>query len=1007
MAETIGLIAIFDTKQFSKGLNEFVNGTNKVNDAAGNAEKKTLSLAKIIETALGNALVEVGKLAVDLAINVGKAFIGTVNDAISLESAFAGVAKTTDGLITETRDLTDAGIEMKDGFRDLAKEIPVSVENLMSIGEIGGQLGIGRENLLEFTETIAAMGEATNLTAEQAAVGMAQFANVMGTPQTEVDNLGSAIVYLGNNFATTESGILAFGSRLAGAGAIVGLTEGDVLGISTAFSSVGVNAEAGGTAIQKVLININDAVNEGSEELDIFAETAGLSVEEFSTLWEEDAAGAFAGFVNGLGEAGDSATGILDDLGLADQRVATTFLKMAQNGDLLTGAIDGANSAFEDNTALTKEAETRYATTESQIKIMKNNFRDLGFTIGESLLPAVNEFIEGVLPILEEAGPGIAAAFTLAGDAITNVVGFISNFISESGGLTGIWENIKTTFSENEFIQEIIEKFSGLVDEVIPLLEYWKEQGSTILSALKDNWSIIWDGIKGTVMGAVDIITGFIGVFLNIMSGDWKGAWESVKTIVGGVFKVVWGIIKGAFGVILTIFGTNLDTLLTTISQIWQIIKAVTGVAWEAIKQFMTNTWTSISEWFVTAFNNFIAFFVNGFESAKEWIATAWENITTTISTAIDNIFLFISNTFTSILEFISNVWQNILIVGATIWQAISDTITIIVGTFLAIITGDTESSTALLGAIWEKISGVLSVVWEKISSVAAGVWAVISTALANAWTFIKDTAVNVFNSIMEWINTTWENIKTGVVEAWENINKSIADALRNLNDFMAESWEKIKEKTSETWEKIKKAIPEAWENINKSVTEALEGMSEFLTQAWEDIKTGAVEAWENMITAIADTARGITDAVSEGLDAAIEFLSTVDLSQIGQDIIQGLIDGIVSMATAVGDAVGNAVNGAIDNAKKLLLVESPSKVFAEIGVNTMKGFAGGINDSANLPESAVTRAVGNVVSSTTNVVNNYDYSRSSNIEITGSGNISGDVMFFDIVGALSVSGVT
>ena len=137
----------------------------------------------------------------------------------------------------------------------------------------------------------------------------------MQEPLENVDRMGAVIVDLGNNFATTEAEISTFAQRISGAGKIVGLTTADVFAIGTALSSVGVQAEAGGSAVQRGLLEINKAVSIGGEKLGIFASTAGLSVEEFSKMWETDAATAFEKFILGLGKQGDNAQIILDDLG--------------------------------------------------------------------------------------------------------------------------------------------------------------------------------------------------------------------------------------------------------------------------------------------------------------------------------------------------------------------------------------------------------------------------------------------------------------------------------------------------------------------------------------------------------------------------------------------------------------------------------------------------------------------------------------------------------------------
>jgi TP901 family phage tail tape measure protein len=291
-----------------------VKGADKFNSTLG---KATSSIAGFGKAAVKTAAVGVAAFGTAIA-GVGAV---SVKAAIDFESAFAGVIKTTDGLADSiTGELTPAGEEMQQQFRDLAKEVPVAVEELLAIGEVGGQLGIASENLIGFTETIAAMGEATNLTTEEAAVGFAQLANVMGTSQDQIENMGSAIVDLGNNFATNERDILSFASRLAGAGEVAGLTEADVLGISAAFSSVGIQAQAGGTATSKAIIDMNTAAIEGGETMEIFAAVAGIEAENFGAAWEEDAGGVFGEFVKGLGLAGDDAIAILDALEIKDSQ---------------------------------------------------------------------------------------------------------------------------------------------------------------------------------------------------------------------------------------------------------------------------------------------------------------------------------------------------------------------------------------------------------------------------------------------------------------------------------------------------------------------------------------------------------------------------------------------------------------------------------------------------------------------------------------------------------------
>lgn len=334
---------------------------------------------------VGNSLLGVGTAA---AAGLGLA----AKASMDWESAWAGVLKTVDGSDAELAAL-------EEGLRGLTQVLPATHTEIAGVAEAAGQLGVAQGDIVDFTRTMINLGETTNLSAEEAATGLARFSNIMGTSQGDVDRLGAAIVGLGNNYATTEAEILAMSMRLAGTGAQLGLSEGEVLGLATAMSSVGVEAEAGGTAMSMGMRKIEDAVREGGDALTGFAEVAGMSNEEFAKLWSEDSAAGLDAFVQGLSRVSDeggNVSGVLSDLGIKGIRESDTFLRLAGASDILTSALSDGNTEFERNLALVQEAEQRYKTTESQLQIARNGLVDAGIEIGASVLPVLADVAGGV-----------------------------------------------------------------------------------------------------------------------------------------------------------------------------------------------------------------------------------------------------------------------------------------------------------------------------------------------------------------------------------------------------------------------------------------------------------------------------------------------------------------------------------------------------------------------------------------------------------------------------------
>ena len=321
--------------------------------------------------------------------------------AIDFESAFAGVKKTVNATEKEFA-------EFRKEILGMSKELPASANEISAVAEAAGQLGIKNEALLTFTKTMIDLGETTDLSANLAATALARFVNIMGTSQTMFSNIGSAIVELGNNLATTESEIVTMTLRLAGAAKQVHLTEGEVLGLAAALSSVGIRADAGGTAFSKVFIQISKAVALGSKTLVTFARVAGMSVDEFSKAFKEDAMAAVLTFVEGLGkidEAGGNTFVVLDQLGIQERRMIDALLRTANAGDLVRRAIEMSTKAIAENSALTEEAGKRYETTAAQLEMTKNQAIAAAIALGDTMKGALLALVtplKGVFGWLEK-----------------------------------------------------------------------------------------------------------------------------------------------------------------------------------------------------------------------------------------------------------------------------------------------------------------------------------------------------------------------------------------------------------------------------------------------------------------------------------------------------------------------------------------------------------------------------------------------------------------------------
>lgn len=368
----------------------------KIRESLSRGIKESEPFFSGLESAAKKAFDGISKAAMLTGAGLTAGLVASVHVGSEFESAFAGVKKTVTA--------SDAELEqMRDSIRGLSKEMPATAAELSAIAESAGQLGIHNENIIEFTETMANLDVATNL-GEDAAAEFAKFANITGMEQEYFDNLGSSVVALGNNMATTEADIMSMGMRISAAGDQIRLSEAQIMAYSAALSSVGIEAEAGGTSFSKLLTNLQLAAETG-KKLDEYARIAGMTGNEFKQAFQEDATVAINSFISGLNDTeqnGKSAIAVLDEMEITETRFRDTLLRSGNASELFADALNISNTAWEENTALANEAEQRYKTFESQCQMTQNKLADIGITVYDDLRPAltdgiglVNEFIDG------------------------------------------------------------------------------------------------------------------------------------------------------------------------------------------------------------------------------------------------------------------------------------------------------------------------------------------------------------------------------------------------------------------------------------------------------------------------------------------------------------------------------------------------------------------------------------------------------------------------------------
>lgn len=645
---------------------------------------------------LGESLNSVAKVAtVTGGSIVGMAGV-TVKEATDFESAFTGVKKTINFEGTQAEaDAFFAGI--RQDILDMSSVMPIAAEEIAGVYEAAGQLGIQNENLTNFATAMIGLGSATNMSANEAAVALAQFANVTQMAQTDFDKLGSAIVELGNNMATDERQITNFATELAVLATSAGFSEADILGLGAAMASMGLESAASGTAMQRLTMDITDAVAglvnvtqedatlyekisnmtakelkelsqatgistkelksaskdfmETKHHLEVFAETSGMTAEEFSKAWQEDATSAFEAFIKGLGSKTTAEQlAIFDTLDIKQMREIDMLQRLAGNYELVETAIQMSNNAWNENSALSEEVAKRNADTASQLQMLKNDLSALAIEAGTALLPLVRELLEQAKPLIEKAtewiknNPEAVVQLTKTGGALLAIGTAVSGVINVVTAIGSFITTVKT-------LGGAISILTG---------------GGAAAGAAAGGGGLL-AGLGAGIAAIGPVVLG-IGAIVGGFALAWKNDWLGCKTHMSEAVET---------------FKKKKEETGSTLQALSAAVKTwTTGVSGEitnwwnsTIQPWLSNIWNHITQWFTTAKNNVSNWLTGAKNDVVNFFSNIWNNISNymnNIKNTITNAWHSVTNVISSITNAVSDAWNSVRNFASNAWNGLT-----------------------------------------------------------------------------------------------------------------------------------------------------------------------------------------------------------------------------------------------------------------------------------------------------------------------------------------------
>lgn len=671
------------TDKASDGLDNVGNSATKAGQKVGNTEKATNSFAKSVEK-IDKKIDELDKEIDDLnddldrtdatlddvakgfdkLANVSKVALagiaGTVGlatkQAVDFEKSMAEINKTVDF------DTPDGIKNMRRELEQLSMEIPQSFDELSAIAANAGQLGIAEKNIVGFTETIAKMGVAFDMSSAEVSDSMAKIANVFELPIENIEGLGNTINALSNSMASTAPDIIGFMKRSASLASSMKMSEEATAAFGSSMVALGMQPEVASTAFNSLLgklMNLDSVSKKGQNAL----KGMGLQTKEFTDAVANDGEKAVLMFLEALKKLPEEqrAAAAYD---FAGTEAAPKLLAMAAGFDTVTKAIETTKDTAG---SLEKEFKAISNTSANKMELFKNNMAVAMASIGDAFIPVLNDVMLNMTPVIQAVGewasnnPELVTTLTgvVAGLAGTVVAaqGFISVFSTAKTIFTGVSGAIALIGSP---IAAAIAVIGGLVAVGYLVYKNWDyltekahELGETI--------SEVWNNITTGVTDAGNLIKTNLLDAWNSLQAKTHEVWESVKTSISGAWDSIKTSVSDAVADVINTFKGIDSAIMDVVNGLPDPIKNVLG----SIRAIFSVQFDLIKNAASTIFNTIKALVHGDMQGVKDAIGNGLKEAGLIIGDALDAAISNFKNGFSHILNLVKDVNVKIILAFA------------------------------------------------------------------------------------------------------------------------------------------------------------------------------------------------------------------------------------------------------------------------------------------------------------------------------------------------------
>ncbi|EAI2252890.1 phage tail tape measure protein [Campylobacter jejuni] len=530
-----------------------------------------------------------------------------LGEAISFESAMADVRKVVN---------FDEGDDIKKMSADILKmsqTLPVTANELAAIAAAGGQIGLGSKDVREFTNLVTKMKVAFDMSAEDVGDSVAKIKNILGISLKDMEDLGDSINNLSDNSASKAREIIDVMKRTAAAGKQIGFTKEQIAALSSSFISLGKGPEVAGTAINSLYRVLATADNMGTKTESAFAKL-GISGAFLKQASFDDPQKALDMFLQRISKLDQKEQmGVLVDI--FGREFADDMATLVGGLDTYKEALKNAGDEAKKG-SLQREFDTRAATTENSIILMKNAFNSLAVNLGSVFLPAISwvsagisylvnsiTYITGLVPGLNGVLGGLIATFLLAKPAVL-AYAIAKNYLKDCTILLKS-ALIKTRIHLLAFRNSCILSNITLKAKTVTTTIYTTSLKalSFVLGGLNKVFKAVANGIRVLSVAMMSNPIGLILRGIAIVAGLIIANWDKVKSWFKSfiewlkpVWEPIYNVIKAVFDKCALVFTSFKDIIMSVASPLAEFLNSI----WQGVGDFFYSIFGSLFDWFAS-----------------------------------------------------------------------------------------------------------------------------------------------------------------------------------------------------------------------------------------------------------------------------------------------------------------------------------------------------------------------------------------------------------------------